>query len=606
MTAQPAATRDVNDRTPGAEPSAPPPLLRVPRVLAWVGLVGVFFAAVAPTLNETEFSSGLENLVIGTALELRRDHAPTLAPEAPDGRPGWLVPTLEEEPRVKKPPLTPWITALAITDATLRDLANRDPAVHEPAWLKLAWQARWPTLLAACLMLIATYELGRAVSDPTTALIAAIACGTSVMFLRYGRSAIIDVHLGLWVALANLGLAHAVLHGRRWAGLTSAGLCLGVVMMLKGPVGLVQTVLPVLVYAIWTHVAARRRLAQSGEAPPPSTGAGRRWAGPIAVCVLLMIAVAAPWYVAVARLVPGATAEWFGEFSAVRGERPSRVYTYGVLFILLFPWTITFVSGAIAAAVRRRGPMLLALSLAIVPVLAMTVYKDRKDRYLLPVLPACAIVAAHGLMELARKRTWTGLDKAAVAQHWALLVVVGVVLPAAAATVLGTKWLPTDDGTPWLARPWGAGLTIGLGLLLAGGMLVRRQWLATLLGATIVVMLAGQAAIMPGYGRTYAGQSPMKPIAQAVWESAPTADLYNAHPTGKRADVSLSIYANRPTRWISTDDLKTLPPANRPKVVLFKQGPGEPEPEPPTPAWSPMGKTRRDKDWWWAFVLAAK
>ena len=605
MTAHSVSDTPANEPLTAHDGPAVPAPLRVPRVLAWVGLVGVFFAAIAPTLNQTEFSSGLENLVVGTALELRRDHAPTLAYEAADGRPGWLVPTLEEEPRVKKPPLTPWLTALAIADATLRDLANRDPAVHEPAWLKLAWQTRWPTLLAACLMLIATYELGRAVSDPTTALVAAIACGTSVMFLRYGRSAIIDVHLGLWVTLANLGLAHAVLHGRRWAGLTSAGLCLGVVMMLKGPVGLVQTVLPVLVYAVWTHVAAWRRLDQSGEVPPPPTGAWRQWAGPIAVCALLMLAVAAPWYVAVDRLVPEARREWFGEFSAVRGEQPSRAYTYVALLPLLFPWTVPFVAGLVAAA-RRRGPMLLAVSLAIVPVLAMTVYKDRKDRYLLPVLTATAIVAAHGVMELTRRRTWTGLDKAMVAQHWALLVTAGVVLPAAAATILGTKYAPTEDGTPWISRPWGAGLTIGLGLLLAAGMLVRRQWLAALLGATVVVMLAAQAAMAPGYARTYAGQSPMREIAQAVWASAPTADLYNAHPTGKRADVSLSIYANRPTRWISTDDLKSLAPANRPKVVLIKQGPGEPDPAPPTPAWSPMGKTRRDKDWWWAFVLGAK
>src|SRR5690349_3808229 len=122
MTAPTVPTSDVNDAAALEQPAAPPPPLRVPRVVAWVGLVGIFFAAIAPTLAVPEFSSGLENLVVGTALELRRDHAPTLAYETADGRPGWLVPTLETEPRVKKPPLTPWITALAISDSTLRDL----------------------------------------------------------------------------------------------------------------------------------------------------------------------------------------------------------------------------------------------------------------------------------------------------------------------------------------------------------------------------------------------------------------------------------------------------------------------------------------------------
>jgi len=56
----------------------------VPRALIWVGIVALFFAAVAPTLSWLEFSGGMENLNIATALELRRDH--------PDN---WLIPTLE-------------------------------------------------------------------------------------------------------------------------------------------------------------------------------------------------------------------------------------------------------------------------------------------------------------------------------------------------------------------------------------------------------------------------------------------------------------------------------------------------------------------------------
>src|SRR5882762_8380635 len=94
----------------------------MPRILVWLGIVVLFFGAVAPTLSWLEFSGGMENLNIATALELRRDH--------PDS---WLVPTLEGEPRVKKPPLTAWITAAAIHPQTVADLSSLEPAVRRAA-----------------------------------------------------------------------------------------------------------------------------------------------------------------------------------------------------------------------------------------------------------------------------------------------------------------------------------------------------------------------------------------------------------------------------------------------------------------------------------------
>src|SRR5688572_22604704 len=65
----------------------------------------VCFALIAPTLTWLEFSSGSENLNVATALEILREDR-------------WLLPTLDGEPRVAKPPLTAWITASSISDET--------------------------------------------------------------------------------------------------------------------------------------------------------------------------------------------------------------------------------------------------------------------------------------------------------------------------------------------------------------------------------------------------------------------------------------------------------------------------------------------------------
>src|SRR3954462_6535954 len=128
---------EIETTPPRAASTAPLPFIP-PCLLAWVILPAIFFAAVAPTLSTLEFSGSVENLNIATALELRRDH--------PDN---WLIPTLEGEARIKKPPLTAWVTALGIRPATVADLSSPDPTVRRAAADRLAFESRWPSLLAA-------------------------------------------------------------------------------------------------------------------------------------------------------------------------------------------------------------------------------------------------------------------------------------------------------------------------------------------------------------------------------------------------------------------------------------------------------------------------
>lgn len=554
------------------------------RLSIYLLMAGGFFAAMGPTLSWLEFSGGLENLNIATALELRRDH--------PGGLGNWLIPTLEGEARVKKPPLTAWITAAAIRPSTLAALSSPDPQQRNGAALRLAWEARWPALLAACLMIIAACELGRILADEPTGYLAGIVLGTTLMFTRFARSAMIDVHMGLWVTLASIGLALALLRGRRWSGCLLAGAALGLAFLCKGPVAWVQTLVPAIVFValVWW------RRWDSGALP-----ARGGWILPIIASLIVFCAIALPWYIHVAGAFPEGWRIWTDEATAERGEKPDKPWAYLALIVYLLPWTVSFIGGIISA---RRG-IIFAVCLTIVPLLLMTLYKDRKERYIFPVSGAAAVVAAHGVMTLARKRgPWNGLDRAAVAQHWIILVIIGIGFPALAATQLH-RFIPTMTGEPWLSRGWGAGLTIVLGLVIAAGLLFRRRWMQAMTAATIIVMLAVSAAGMHGYAMTEAGRSPMRPLADAIWAACPDARMLNAHPREKRASVDLSIYLNRPTRWISTQALEKLQPGDRPHVVVMLQDPEDANPTPPT-GWEPIGKTKRKKDYWWAFALPAR
>src|SRR6266566_6724015 len=103
--------------------SPPSDSARQPILVVLLG-IALLIAAVAPTLSSVEFGRTLENLNIATALEARRDGH-------------WLVPTLEGMPRTKKPPLEAWVTALAMSPATVAACSSREPAVRAAAFHRL-------------------------------------------------------------------------------------------------------------------------------------------------------------------------------------------------------------------------------------------------------------------------------------------------------------------------------------------------------------------------------------------------------------------------------------------------------------------------------------
>ncbi len=235
-----------------ASPAAARSPSRAPAKLAGRTLliVAIFFAAMAMPATWPQFSGDSEDLVVQTVLQMR------------NGGP-WWVPMLGDEPRSKKPPLPTWISAAAVTHSTVHDLASTDPVIRESAYHWLAWQVRWPALLAACGMLIATACLALLLAGPAHVIPSVLIFGTSLMFLRFTRSATTDVHLALWVLTANAFLALAVFRNRPWLGSIGAGTALGLALMCKGPVALVETLLPFATFRLLQQLSASRTVKPS-------------------------------------------------------------------------------------------------------------------------------------------------------------------------------------------------------------------------------------------------------------------------------------------------------------------------------------------------------
>lgn len=568
-------------------------------------VAALFFAAVAPTLSWMEFSNGSEVLNVQGVLEIRR------------GGP-WLVPTMQGEPRVAKPPLTAWLGAAAVRPSTVSALSTTDSAARDGAYHKLAWEIRWPSLLSTCLALMAVYALGRTLGGETIGLVASLVCATTFLVIRLGRYSTTDVQLFLWVNVANLLIARALLRGNRWRGTVLAGLAIGLAFMSKGPVALVQTIVPAIAFVIWDRWSARRR----GVEPMIRRDAGApRWWGPLITGTALMAVVGLTWFVWMLVHVRDIGHIWMMEVTREGATElpPDRWSKYIELFLWVFPWTAFLVVGIVVAAramvgrgdvapdeFARNRPAAFALIFVIVPLLIMSFVSDRKDRYALPMLGPAAIVIAYGLAEHFRawhRPRWAAIDVLLVIIQWIGVAVIGIGLP-----LLLSPWarhLPwigeqLADVEPLMNNQASAIVLAGMTVLVLAGVWLHRRWPGGIVAGTVVVMLVAQAIGFRAYSRFQdVGRSDVKPLADAIWAAVPDAEVSYIHPS-RRIPEGVSIYLNRNAPRVA--DASTIRPSNHPHVAIFPQSRGEPDPVPP-PGWRPLAIGMTGKKRLHAFVL---
>jgi 4-amino-4-deoxy-L-arabinose transferase-like glycosyltransferase len=542
------------------------PLLTPPRHF-WIvalGLTALVFGAIAPTLTWLEFSNSAEALNVATALEIRRGDSP------------WLIPSLQGETRLQKPPLTSWITALAITDSTMQRISSTDAAQRQRGFLALAWQTRWPGLLAGCVMLLATAQIGRTLAGRTCGIASLIAAGSSLLFLRFSRYGTVDIQLAMWVAITNMLLIEALLRNRRWIGFIGAGAALAMAMLTKGPVALLQSVVPV---ALWYAFARGEKLDSA------LVGRKRSLALPAILGVVTFLALALPWFLLVLRQEPNAIRIWFTEVTreGATESKPKPWYTYGILLPYLAPWFVFLIGGAIIAVRHLASREILPIFLLVAPIVLMSFAKDRDVRYLLPMLPAAAVLVGIGVTELLSLT-------AASAAHWIVLAAIAVGFPIAVRFV----------DPPWYSRDLSLGAAGIAALAILVGVLQQRLMRSSMLFMTLLIMLGLAALFISGYRVTREGSAELRPMAEHIVAAYPNAEVFNAHPRGKRPPPELGVYLNRVLRLI--DDPSQLVPGDKPKVVLMLQDKSDPPPA-PMPGWRLIESRKRDKDMWWAFAL---
>lgn len=177
----------------------------------------------------------------------------------------WLVPTLQGEPYLDKPPLFYWLVMLAYR-------------LFGPA----DWVARLVPAIAILATVLATFLLARKPLGERAAFWGALLLSVTPGLVSMGRILVLDGLLTLWVTVALLAGLHATAGprlARGWWGVVCMALGLG--MLTKGPIALVLVLVPLLLHRWLT-----------GRATPISRRAWLALAGTVLV-------TNAPWYLAI-------------------------------------------------------------------------------------------------------------------------------------------------------------------------------------------------------------------------------------------------------------------------------------------------------------------
>jgi 4-amino-4-deoxy-L-arabinose transferase-like glycosyltransferase len=294
----------------------------------------------------------------------------------------WLVPVLNGQIRLQKPPLPNWCAA------TLYRLTGRSSEFATR--LVPAAMGVLATFLVAD---VAGIILGRA-----TSLIAGIVWAGTLTVIAQFREATADPYLAFFTMLAVWAWVRASMPGssRNRLGLTLlfyASLGLGVLS--KGPFIFLHVALALAAFT-WS---VRRR---------PRAGSTAHGLG-----IAVMLAIALPWPLYVLTRVENVTALWKMETTRGEGERSigyvlSHLWEFpGRSFEIALPWVPFWLVGIAATFTTLRGKsrrtsrarrLAFPLLWYLATIAIFSFSPEKKSAYLLPVMPAQALLVTIGLL----------------------------------------------------------------------------------------------------------------------------------------------------------------------------------------------------------------
>ncbi|HLB92754.1 MAG TPA: glycosyltransferase family 39 protein [Terriglobales bacterium] len=447
-------------------------------------------------------------------------------------RSDWVTPTLMEKPWLEKPVLYYWQAMAAFRVAGVTDKAARLPGALDAA-----------LLVAAIYFFLRRYRKG---SELDGALITASCVGV----IGFAHAAATDMPLAACFSIALLAW-YAWYESQRRIYLAVFYVFLALGTLAKGPVAPALAAVIIVLFFIVRFIAIR--LDWRGF-----------WGTLWVPGIILYLAVALPWYVAVQLRNPEFFRVFILEHNLARFSQDvyhhrQPFWFYVPVFLLaMMPWTLVLIL-AVAERVRvlwaegkqrfsrpedscsenscsENSWSLFLLIWMVVPVLFFSASQSKLPGYILPAVPAGALLVAEYLD--ARRRASGKLSLGIVAGH-AMLCGVLIFAAVSAASMAMNHRLVWGQGT-WVAAAMGGGLALGIGaaLLSAGGLRLLSR-------VTLFAVVVSVAAVVRFAAPVIDDTRSARPIAESIeafsHEPVPVA-IYRVK---RGQEYGLEFYLNR-------------------------------------------------------------
>ena len=385
----------------------------------------------------------------------------------------WVTPTLGGRPWLEKPPLYYWQAMVVYAIFGVSD-----------------WAARLPAAFDATLLVLAVYFFLRRFR-PGVELDGALMVASSAGIVGYARAASMDMALTAAFTIGMLGWWTWRESGKRiYLTVLYGFIALGT--LAKGPVAIFLTGAVIVLYAV--AVREWRLILKTLWLPG----------------ILLFCAIALPWFVAVQMRNPQFFHEFIVEQNLGRFSQNLYHHTEPVWYYLpvtalgLVPWTI-FVIAAFVRRVhlwwaegwlgraregdRERQFGVLACCWLILPILFFSISQSKLPGYILPAIPAGALLLADYLRRHLEQSDAEPAATGLVVLH--ALLAGGLIIPALLIAYLVTQHrLPA--GRPTL-------VALAVAFVLCAGIaltLVRKGGLRMLRFVTLIPVVLTVGAVL--------------------------------------------------------------------------------------------------------------
>jgi 4-amino-4-deoxy-L-arabinose transferase-like glycosyltransferase len=412
---------------------------------------------------------------------------------------------------------------------------NGDLYGHKPPlmfWLiDLGWKvfgvnAWWPRLLSGlfglgALALLARLAQRLAPGRHDIGAMALLITAGSVYWMAFTGAVMFDLMLAFFVLLGVFGIARAGAGGG-WRAWLLVGAAIGLGILTKGPVALLHILPLALLGPWWLH-------GLSGQTQA-STRHWGHWYRGVGLAVFVGAGIALAWAVPSALAGGGQFGrEIFWSQSVDRMVntehhlRPAWFYLVTAPLLLL-PWLFfPAVWRGLFALVQAERTLLVRFALAwAVPVfIGFSLFKGKQIQYLLPVVPAFALLAAGGIASLRQTRRWESIVVAA------MFAALGIALLLLAAQPRVAHLIdPSDRTLVWLS----AAVLFVAAIAVAAAPVRDRVATVTTIAAAAVAMVLG---VYAGAGRAIFDGYDIAPVsrylAQAQQQGRPIAHFGKYH-----------------------------------------------------------------------------